>query len=109
MNEKSCVGCKFLYTEGSGYSNYTWEDTDVRCAREKNPNLPASEPYDWKREDDNWPATNASRCELYATHEGELVALDVDGDDGPADYTSDEEAITAICEHSGRGRNGYTT
>lgn len=109
MNEKSCVGCKFLYTEGSGYSNYTWEDTDVMCAQEKNPNLPASKPYDWKRSDDNWPTTNASRCELYATHEGDLVELDIDGEDGPADYTSDEEAIAAICQHSGRGRNGRAT
>ena len=41
VNEKSCVGCKFLYSEGKGYSNYTWEETEVRCAKDKNPNLPA--------------------------------------------------------------------
>lgn len=70
-------------------------------------NLPAEKPYDWRDTPDNWPKTNESRCELYQS--GEFVALDVDGEDGPADYTSDEEAIAAICEHSGRGRNGYTT
>jgi len=105
MNEKSCVGCKFLYTEGHGYSNYTWEETSVECAKDKNPNLPKDEPYDWNEKDDNWPATNASRCDLYAP--GEKVCLDVDGENGPADETSDEEAILAICEHSERGRNGY--
>ena len=66
MNEKSCVGCKFLYSEGQGYSNYTWEDTEVRCAKDKNQNLPAPEGCDWTPHCDNWPKTNASRCELYA-------------------------------------------
>jgi len=35
-----------------------------------------------------------------------MVTLDVDGEDGPVDYTDDEEAIVAICAHSGRSRNG---
>lgn len=104
MNEKSCVGCKYLYSEGQGYSNWTWMDTDIRCAKDKNPNLPAEEGSDWVREPDNWDKTNLSRCDLYAP--GEMVEMDVDGEDGPADYTNDEEAIAAICEHSGRGRNG---
>lgn len=106
MNDKSCVGCKFLYSKGLGYSNYTWEENEVRCAKDKNPNLPAEEGFDWTPQNDNWAKTNASRCELYAVG-GEMVKLDVDGDDGPADYTQDEEAIAAICEHSGLGRNGY--
>lgn len=53
---------------------------------------------------DNWDKTNKSRCELYAP--GDKVAMDVDGDDGPADFTKDEEAIAAICAHSGRLRDG---
>lgn len=103
---QSCVGCKFLYTEGTGYSNYTWESDDVRCAKDRNPNLPDEKPYDWnlKADDDNWPKTSTSRCELYA--DGPMVTMDVDREDGPADYTEDEEAIEAICKHSGRGRNG---
>lgn len=102
MNDKSCVGCKFLYTHGSGYSNYTWLETDVLCAKDRNPNLPAEECSDWDMKNDNWPITNSSRCELYAP--GEMVTLDIDGEDSPDDYTQDEEAIAAICEHSGRER-----
>lgn len=107
----SCVGCKYLYSEGSYYSNYTWLETCVKCAKDKNPNLAdgeAKEPYDWnqKAENDNWPVTNSSRCELYT--EGIYVELDVDGENGPADESKDEEQIIAICEHSERGRNGYS-
>ena len=106
----SCVGCKYLYSEGSGYSNYTWMETYVKCAKDKNPKLEdgeAEEPYDWnqKAENDNWPMTNSGRCELYAP--GVYVELDVDGDNGPADESEDEEQIKAICEHSGRKPHGY--
>ena len=98
---KSCVGCKWLYKHDSGYSNYTVENTDVLCAKDKNPNLPADEPYDWKEEvdADNWTKTNASRCELYAL--GPTVCLDVDGESGPADYTDDAEVIAVISVHAG--------
>lgn len=105
MTCKSCVGCKYLYSIGTGYSNYTWLDDSVNCAKDKNANLPLDEPYDWDKKHDNWPATNESRCDLYES--GEMVRLDVEGDDGPASHTNDEEAIVAICKHSGRGRNGY--
>ena len=106
----SCVGCKYLYAEVSGFSNYTWMETYVRCAKDKNPKLAdgkAEEPYDWnkKAENDNWPMTNSGRCELYAA--GKFVVLDVEGEDGPADKSEDEEQIKAICEHSGRGPHGY--
>ena len=104
MNEKSCVGCKYLYIKESGYSKYSVTECIVECAKDKNQNLPSDEPYGWDRKDDNWPSTNASRCELYAI--GKMVRLDVDGYNGPADETSDEEAIVAICKHSGSGRNG---
>ena len=104
MSENSCIGCKYLYTKGVGYSNWTHLDDDVYCAKNRNPNLPSAEPYDWNRVNDNWPKTNTSRCEWYSA--GEMVRLDVDGYDGPADYINDEEVIAAICEHSGRGRNG---
>lgn len=102
-NEKSCVGCKFLYSEGLYYSNYTWEETEIRCAKEKNPNLPVKEGYDWNLKEDNCSATNQSRCELYSP--GPMVELDVDEENGPADFTQDEEAIVAICLHSNRGRH----
>jgi hypothetical protein len=106
----SCVGCKFLYSRGYGYSNYTWENTTVNCAKDRNPHLAdgeADEPCDWTREGatDNWPKTNASRCELFA--EGPYVQLDVDGENGPADETDDREQIDAICAHSGRSERGF--
>lgn len=103
---KSCVGCKFLYSEGTGYSNYTWEADDVKCAKDRAPKLPDEKPYDWNQDavNDNWAATKDSRCELYA--EGTFVALDVDGDDGPADTSTDQEQIDAICAHTGRKPNG---
>lgn len=104
MSGESCVGCKFLYCVGIGYSNWTWLDNEVNCAKDKNPDLPAEEPSDWNPSQDNWPKTRTARCELYAP--GEMVRLDVDREDGPADHTEDEEAIAAICAHSGRERKG---
>jgi hypothetical protein len=97
---KSCVGCKWLYKHDSGYSNWTVMETDVRCAKDKNPNLPADDPFDWKEdpEADNWPKTKDSRCELYAP--GPMVHLDVDGETGPADCTDDAEVIAVIAAHA---------
>jgi len=94
VNEKSCLGCKFLFSQDLGYSNYTVEETEIRCAKNRNSNLPASEPYDWKRGEDNWPATQGSRCELYAP--GEMVHLDVEGEDTVDSQTTDREVIDAI-------------
>lgn len=99
----SCVGCKYLYQEGTGYSNYTWENDDVRCALDKNSNLPCERPEGWAHqtpEQDQWWATKNSRCESFVP--GPYVALDVEGDDGPADHTADAAQIAIICEHSGR-------
>ena len=94
MNEKSCVGCKFLYARDTGYSNYTVMDTEIDCALDLNPHLPSEEPYDHHGEPDNWPATMNSRCERYAP--GEFVHLDVDGEVSAKDCTDDPEVIEAI-------------
>lgn len=106
MGNKTCVGCKFLYSEGDGYSNYTWLSDEVRCALDKNLKLPAERPSDWKRDtaSDNWPKTRDMRCESYSP--GIYVELDVDGLDGPADYTDDKEQIEAICKDTGRSPYG---
>lgn len=107
MVTESCVGCKFLYAEKAGYSDYSWAETYVRCALDKNSHLKAGcvqEPFDWNKDPDNWPATRDSRCEMYVP--GVYVTLDVDRADGPADYSPDEQQIQAICKHAGRGRNG---
>ena len=94
MNERSCVGCKFLYSQDSGYSNWTVEETEILCAKKRNPNLPASEAWDWKKDEDNWPATKDSRCDLYAP--GEMIQLDVDGENTVESQTTDREVIDAI-------------
>jgi hypothetical protein len=99
-NERSCVGCKFLYSWDSGYSNYTVEETEMHCAKSRNANLPASRPWDWNEADDNWPMTNASRCELYAP--GERIHLDVDGEDSVAGQSNDAEQVAAVAASSGR-------
>ena len=100
MNVKSCVGCKYLYSVERGYTNWTWVETDVNCAKDRNPNLPGIEPSGWKEYPDNWQKTKSSRCDLYAT--AKMVAMDIEGRDGPAHHTKDSEAIGAICYHSGR-------
>jgi hypothetical protein len=66
MGCNSCVGCQYMYFQDTGYSNYTVLETEVRCALDLNPNLPADKPYDWMYSKDgsknNWPKTNESRC-----------------------------------------------
>ena len=93
---KSCVGCKYLFRQDTGYSNYTVLETEIDCIRNRNSNLPQNEPYDWKEDaaEDNWPATNDSRCELYA--EGPQVYLDCDGEEKPEDFTTDAEVLAAF-------------
>lgn len=104
MNEKSCVGCKFLYGDGSGYSNYTWMDTFVRCALGKNPKLTerhdepegfaAKAPQDTE---DKWPPTMNGRCERYAS--GVYIVLDPDREEYPGDTKgADDEQVRAICK-----------
>jgi len=98
MNEKSCVGCKFLWADGSGYSDYTWMDTDVKCAKERNTRLPFSEPYDWIKEPDNLPETMESRCELYSPGPYITISPDGEADDKPIDEEQ-SIAITAARGH----------
>ena len=43
---KSCKNCVFFWRDGTGYSDYTWEDTEARCFLGLNPGLPKSEAYD---------------------------------------------------------------
>lgn len=103
----SCVGCKYLYSVGVGYSNYTWEETEVNCLLDENIHLPKDEPYDWTKDvdNDNWPATMCGRCVHYKV--GPYIELDIDGENGPADFTDDEEIIAMVCQETGRSAKGY--
>lgn len=112
MNEptnKSCYGCKFLYEQQTGYSNYTVEGGEVRCAKDANPNLPADTPQDWNMVEigqvpdghdnpDNWPKTNQSRCDRFKP--GSWLQLAVDEDDDLLDGKPDLEQVAAICWHA---------
>lgn len=102
---KSCIGCAYLYSKDTGYSNYTRMDTWVRCAKDANPNLEAEEPYDWNKKEvsDNWPATNNSRCEHYRKGDGYPVPteLDVDGNTLLTEEAPDDDAALAILLHAG--------
>lgn len=99
----SCVGCKFLYGDGSGYSNYTWMETYVRCALRLNPALEKDqeEPFEWAQtpEADSWAPTMNGRCHRYAS--GDYIILDPDREDHPADSSRDAEQVRAICEADG--------
>jgi len=101
----TCRGCKFLYLDGSGYSNYTWMETYVRCAMSANPALleDQDEPLNWQQQPegvDVWPPTMDGRCGLYAP--GVLITLDPDREDNPRDNSTDEEQIAAILAADGQ-------
>lgn len=99
----SCVGCKFLYGQDIGWSNWTVTDTEVRCMLANNPMLPETMPVDWinsSPEEDNWPVTMNSRCHKY--DEGEFFVLDVEGETTIEVSSNDPEVIAAF-------RNGQFT
>lgn len=96
----SCIGCKYLWAAGTEYSDLTWEETEVRCAKALNPNLPVREPYDWIMDEanDNLPATQNSRCASFSP--GPYITVSPGGywDGEPID---DEQraAIGETCEY----------
>lgn len=94
----NCDGCKYLYLDGQGYSDYTWEETYVTCALELNPHLPVQEPCDYR--DDSvgrlrWLAMMAHDCDKYAA--GDQVCITPDGN--IQGFTDDNEQMRAILKH----------
>lgn len=79
----TCATCKWCYTYGSGYSNWTWESTHPACALNQI-DFAAEVPYDWEfnvyHESDNWPVTNAARCTKYEARPWPMIEFDVDGE-----------------------------
>lgn len=100
-NSKSCCGCKFLYGDGVGYSNYTWMETLVVCALDKNPllNDKNEEPYNWTNNavNDNWERTKDNRCNRYDV--GKYIVLDPDREIILSEESEDNEQINAITKH----------
>ncbi len=99
--DSKCTGCKFLYSEGLGYSNDQRTGTRLSCAVNRQANLPIELLLT-----DSVQATQAglSGCDRFAP--GVQVSLDVTGHDGASLYCSDPEQIEAITVHSGRPRQG---
>jgi hypothetical protein len=110
-HDKSCSNCKFLYGDGSGYSNYTWMDTYVRCALERNANLKDNDidkPY-FKGEVEKlfsvWEPIASSRCDAYKP--GEFLTLDPDRDCCELIECDDDEQVEAILKHDSGQRDWY--
>lgn len=102
LGTTSCLGCKFYFHKDYGYSNWTVEETQAHCAIKRNPNLPAVVPYDQAIQNDNWPATKNSRCELFANGEPDevaLISIDVDNENPPERQSRDHERIAAISNY----------
>jgi hypothetical protein len=99
-SQTTCLGCKYLYGDGSGYSNYTWMETYVRCAKDKNPELlkDQEEPCDWNKENDNWKPTMNGRCDEFSA--GDYITLDPDREIKLSEETKDQEQIEAIFKHA---------
>ena len=103
---KSCCGCKYLYGNGTGYSNYTWMETYVKCVLDRNPNLmketpETEEPYDWSKDpkNDNFLPTQSSRCEVYSP--GPYFTADPDREDDPREFEGiDLKVADAIRKHA---------
>lgn len=102
-SNKSCLGCKFLYSDGTRYSNFTWMDTYVRRALGRNEALKGDieEPDDLADdpENDTWAPTMNGRCDRYSL--GVHITLDPDRDNHPCFQSKDREQIEAICNADG--------
>lgn len=78
--EKTCKKCVYFWRDGTGYSDWTWMDTDQRCALDKHPDWPASE------SEENGKAierlTYAEKCDSYAdgSYDGDPVLISPDGE-----------------------------
>lgn len=97
----SCLGCKFLYENGTGYSNYTWMETYLLCALDRNHNLLSGEiesPYGFEdQKEDRFNPTKNSRCEKY--DKGVFITLPPDRDEDLCDESEDFEQIDLIWSH----------
>ena len=102
---KSCFGCKFLYGDGQGYSNWTWMDTFLICALSQSEKLKSGEvqkPYTaYEQREPLTPEREAEllnltgpRCSFYSP--GPFVELCPDRDEEYKDLCIDEDQYEAI-------------
>lgn len=99
--QPTCSGCKFLYSEGLGYSNDQRTGTRLSCAINHQPQLP----MDFQGTDSIHPLHQTLKgCHLHSS--GQHISLDVAGREGASLYSTDPEQIEAITNHSGRPVEG---
>ncbi len=101
---QTCGGCKYLYSEGIGFSDDDRTATRLACALGNAETLPIEIDVRQKMEAGVIATT---RCEHYNT--GRMINLDVAGRDGPAQHSFDEAQVRAVAEHSGRNPLGERT
>lgn len=109
---KSCIGCKFLYGDGQGYSNYTWMDTFMVCALGLSEKLRSGEvqkQYSYHEaqqmnlenlsDDKNQELINyvGERCNMFSP--GPFIELVPDRDEDYREECIDEDQYVAI-KHS---------
>jgi hypothetical protein len=100
-NARKCQGCKYLYSEGTGFANDHRMGTRVSCAM----NRQASLPKDLQLlETVEVLSKNILACDLYSP--GCHVSLDVLGYEGASLYSRDSRQVDAITIHSKRPREG---
>ena len=78
---KSCKSCVFYWRDGTGYSDWTWMDTDQRCALDKHPEWPASESESTGKAEERMQY--AEKCDSFedASYDGkEPVLISPDGE-----------------------------
>ena len=76
----SCYGCKYLYKNGLGYSDWTWESTELTCAKDLNDHLPVEETVDLGVDMAptlRFMAQIACECNEYS--QGSMVTVSPDG------------------------------
>ena len=100
-SEPHCEGCKYLYSEGVGFSNDQRTGTRLSCALNRQADLPKELALS---ESGQEVSKTLLACDGYAS--GRYLSFDVMGYEGASLYSFDTEQIDAITAHSKRPREG---
>lgn len=101
-DKRRCYNCKFYYRHNRGYSNYTVEETEVNCLRNKNKFLHYTpEGYAWEADDHAYMRV-AESCDGYVF--GEPLTVDCDEEQMPPGgkkslveyYSNDKDVVDAF-------------
>lgn len=76
---KSCRDCVYHWRDGSGYSDWTWMETNLRCALAVHPEWPKEEPYE---DDKEQSFAYAEKCTHHddCSYDGEPTLISPDGE-----------------------------